>query len=356
MAVRRRLLTFRSGGWVLLLAAALSLAAAAWRVVPILTAPRSRAVGDGRNAESYGFDLSSCTVPRDRIAASGLPKDGVPALVAPRAIAALDAGSIPGRRGKYLVGSDRVVGISIGGETRAYPLRVLAWHEVVNDTLGGVPIAVTYNPLSEGVAVFDRRVAGEVREFAVSGLLYNSTLLMYDRRPRAAGESLFGQLQARAVAGPAAALGTALETLPYSLLRWADWRAEFPSTTVLAPEDATAEKYQREPYKTYFDSERLLVPVDPLPPSGGLPLKARVLAVAADGRWRIFPLEPDPPPSPPLVRVQAGDTELLLDYSTRPASFRVSRPGAAPLRMFSSFWFAWFATHADRPGTVGIGD
>ena len=103
---------------------------------------------------------------------------------------------------------------------RAYPLRVLVWHEVVNDTVSGLPILVTYNPLSEGIAVFDRRVAGRTLSFGVSGLLYQSNLLMYDRDGTRGAESLWSQLQARAVSGPAAGAGQTLELVPFALARW----------------------------------------------------------------------------------------------------------------------------------------
>jgi hypothetical protein len=359
MGGKARMLTIRSGGWVLLLAAVLTLGAAAWQVLPVLLSPRSRAIGDGKKVASYRFDLATCLVAPGRIAASGLPKDGLPALTRPRVASASEAESAPAGRGRYLVGGDRVVGVAVGGEARAYPLRVLAWHEVVNDVIGGIPVAVTYNPLSEGVAVLDRRVAGEVLDLGVSGLLYNSTLLMYDRRAGGSGESLWSQLEARAVTGPAAALRRTLAVLPCSVTRWNDWRGAFPHTTVMTPDDATAEKYQREPYGTYFNSDRFVVPVHPLPPPGGLPLKARILAVpSAAGGWQVIPLDTDRPPTPPVVMVRAGSAELRIDYTVRPASVRLVSPTTEPLPVFYAFWFAWYSTHvgSDITGVTGLRD
>ena len=108
--------------------------------------------------------------------------------------------------GRFLVPGDLVIGLSLHGEARAYPLEILALHEVCNDTLGGEPILVTYQPLCDSAVVFERRVDGHTREFGVSGLLYNSNLLMYDRHPeQPQDESLWSQLQFRALAGPAAA-------------------------------------------------------------------------------------------------------------------------------------------------------
>lgn len=345
MARGERVLTWRAGGWVLLLAAALAAFAAVWWVAPLLRARGSRAIGDGRDVASYGFDLSPCLVPRPLVAASGAPKDGIPALVHPSAITAEEASSSrPGEHGRYLVSDDRVVGVETGGEARAYPLRILNWHEVVNDELGGTPIAVTYNPLSEGVAVFDRTVGNEVLEFGVSGLLFDSNLLMYDRRRGGRGESLWSQLQARAVSGPAAADGRVLRVLPCSVARWADWRRALPGTSVLAPPDPGAEKYRRDPYGTYFSSSRMVAPVEPYPPPDRLPPKSRVLAVGGPDGIRVVSLEPEAPPSAGLEEIRLGSATVTIDYGSRPASVLVR--GSGPVRTLYAFWFAWYATHA----------
>ena len=94
----------------------------------------------------------------------------------------------------YLEDHDRVIGVRFGGEARAYPLRVLNWHEAVNDTVGAKAIAVTYCPLCDSSLVFDRDVGGEVREFGISGKLWNSNVLLYDRQKDSRQESLWSQL------------------------------------------------------------------------------------------------------------------------------------------------------------------
>src|SRR5207344_1682190 len=128
--------------------------------------------------------LTTTLVPREKIVSAGMVTDALPPLDEPNAITLPQLSGLETiGRGKYLVPTDKVIAVVLNGAARAYPLRVLVWHEVVNDTVGGIPIVVTYNPLSEGIAVFDRRVAGETLEFGVSGLLYQSNLLMYDRRP-----------------------------------------------------------------------------------------------------------------------------------------------------------------------------
>ncbi|HXV75625.1 MAG TPA: DUF3179 domain-containing (seleno)protein [Candidatus Polarisedimenticolaceae bacterium] len=340
MSGARRRLDWLSGGWVLLLAGSLVAGIVAWRVVPILLSS-SRAVGDGRNVATYGFALEPLDVPRETLAASGFAKDGIPALVDPAvmrgdAVRALN----DSRRGKYLVSDDRVIGVVLDGQTRAYPLRVLNWHEVVNDTLAGRPIAVTYHPLCDGAVVFDREVAGEVVEFGVSGLLSDSNLLMFDRRADAEEESLWSQLLARAVAGPAAAAGHRLDVLPASLARWDVWLDTHPDTTVLEPEPRLFERYERNPYGNYFLTGRLRFPADPLPPDGSHPWMQPIVVVERAGvRWqRLLGSSGGTATIEPLPGVR-----LRLDESTRPGSVLVEAPPG--VAVFYSLWFAWYATH-----------
>jgi len=340
----------RDGGWVLVAGLALATLAAGWQVVTVLRHRRSSAVGDGRTVASYRFDLSAAAIPVDRIIASGAVKDGLPALTAPASwtLADLDADAQK-RRGKLLVSGDRVVGLSLGGQHRAYPLRFLVWHEVVNDTLGGVPIAVTYSPLSDSVAVFRRTVRGEVLELGVSGLLYDSSLLMYDRRPGAAGESLWSQLLARAVSGPEAAAGAVLATVPCSVTTWSDWRALRPETTLLAPDPRMSEEYKREPYGSYFGSDLLRFPVAPLPPLGGPPLKTPVVAVRTTTGFVAvtFPGVAARTDGHGEWRADVDGARLTFVYRSRPETITVTRASGAAAADFYSFYFAWYATHRD---------
>jgi hypothetical protein len=325
----RRLLTFRSGGWVLALGVAVAIAGVLWNLAPLFSSPRQLARGDGRNPDSYGFDLSTCVVPREKIVSSGLLRDEMPALADPAVIRADEVTR------SFLVGNDKVVGLHIAGEARAYPLRMLVWHEVVNDTVGGTPVVVTYHPLSEGLAVFDRRLDGEMLTFGVSGLLYQSNLLMYapyvpagaSAPPHNLAATVVSQLQGRAIAG--AHRGEELTLMPFALCRWADWLAAHPETTVLAPIAEEADKYGRDVYATYTNSETLRFPVDPLPPPG-VPRKARVFAAPGPGGWTI-------------TRLAVAPTETRFEV--------VGPSGTKPAVGYYAYWFAWFATHPGAPGT-----
>ena len=318
-----RLFTFASGGWILAVALAVALAGTAWNLDPLWRSGRARPRGDGRDPASYAFDLARSLVPRASIVASGFSVDGLPALVDPATVTIADLTKSESRA-RYLVGDDKVVGVVLNGEARAYPLRVLAWHEVVNDTVGGVPIAVTYNPLSHGIAVFGRRAGGETLVFGVSGLLYQSGLLMYDRRSERRDESLWSQLQARAIAGPAAEGRRTLEVLPLALARWDAWSNDWPATRVLAPIPGEEEQTARDAYATYAQGETLRYPVDPMPPADGRPMKTPVFVDLSGSAPRIIALAPAP-----------GERRLEV----------VSPFGTRPVRGVYAFWFAWYATH-----------
>ena len=137
-----------------------------------------------------GFDLTGASVPIDEIHHGGPPRDGIPSIDQPRFVSAVEA--------DFLKPDDRVLGFHRPGIARAYPISILNWHEVVNDRVGGEPIAVTFCPLCGTGMVFSTRVDGRDLTLGVSGLLYNSDVLLYDRQT----ESLWSQIMSEAVSGP----------------------------------------------------------------------------------------------------------------------------------------------------------
>jgi hypothetical protein len=348
-----------------------SLLRSGWWVVPsalgaclvvVLSLPITRASldrhGSWHEVSSYGFDLSACTVPPDRLTASGMPTDGLEALVTPDVLAAdeVEHRNREGR-GKLLVPTDRVIGIALGSEARAYPLRLLRWHEVVNDVVGDRSVAVTYNPLCDAVVVFDRRVGGEVLDFGVSGLLLNSNLLLYDRSGQGSHASLWSQLLTRAISGPHA--GRRLAVLASSVTTWDQWRRRHPDTTVMAPSPDHARLYKRDPYHSYFGSDLLRFPVDPLPPAGDLALKDRVLAITVDGERAVFALPhlaaaAGRPVGSLDVTVGRTGLRIHFDLEHETADAEVLEPSAGTVDTRFACWFAWYAAHPDtelaRPG------
>jgi hypothetical protein len=277
-SARGPMLSFRSGGWLLVAMLLLCTAIIAWAFAGVLSG--SHPVGDGGDPATYGFDLERGDSDGRILVASGNPRDFLAPLDHPRIAAGRDIVEINrAERGKYLVSTDRVIGVELGGVSRAYPLRLLNAHEVCNDELAGVPIAVTYSPLCDSVLVFDRRVRlpdGVTRtlKFGVSGLLLDSNLLLYDRDEQAVGaagsslspRSLWSQLLGRAITGPdsRAAGGLPLELRPISgvqLVPWVMWLERRPETTVALRDDASARRVKRIDYGRYWASGELRYPV-----------------------------------------------------------------------------------------------
>ena len=171
--------------------------------------------GDGDGGDSPTLQ---CSVPTSKVFDGGVGRDGISALTNPR-LGGADVGVVRG--------DDRVLGLVIDGAARAYPLPVFWIHEVVNDTLGGRPVLVSYCPLTGSGLAFDPHVDGEPRTFGVSGLIYENNLMMFDRQT----ENIWNQLSLGAVCGPAR--GTALPLLPVVETTWRDWRSRYPGTTVV---------------------------------------------------------------------------------------------------------------------------
>jgi hypothetical protein len=214
----------------------------------------------------------------------GARKDGIPAITEPAFAAdwsGVDA-SLPDDRD--------VIGVVRGDRARAYPLAVLDWHEIVNDEFGG-PLLVTYCPLCGSAMTAERRVAGEVTTFGVSGLLWKSDLVMYD----AATESYWSQILATAIRGERT--GDALTLVPSTTTTWAEWRAEHPDTEVLVPPPesetitgAPPAPYGGDAYPGYDESTRIGIGFNEFDDDRLHP-KAEVLGVATDDAARAYPLE-----------------------------------------------------------------
>lgn len=320
--------------------AAFIAAAGAWSFARL---PGESETGPQRAAGST-FDLTTCLVPEAEILSGGPGKDGIPALTLPPALPANDA--------EYLRPDDRVVGVRVGGAARAYPLRILVWHENVNDRVGGRDIAVTYCPLCDSVVVFDRRVGGKVREFGVSGLLYNSNVLLYDRQPDGAGESLWSQLQMRAVTGPAAAARLTLTALPAELTTWGAWRDKHPETTVLSAATGSGRRYDRTPYVAYFANDELMFPVAPAPSEAfGLKNKDKLIVVGAGQEIRAYPVRTIARLAGPDGSLDdtLGGRRIRLTYDRAADSVIAAAMDdkPAPLSVVYSFWFAWSAMVPD---------
>lgn len=275
------------------------------------------------------FDFSNSIIPSEEIQHGGPPKDGIPALSKPEFITISDV--------KYLKPDDRVISVVTGKETRAYPLKILNYHEIVNDRIGDTPIAVTYCPLCDSSVVFDRRTTAGEREFGVSGLLFNSNVLMYDRG--APQESLWSQLMTTGVTGPGAK--QKLKTLPLEVTTWKDWASRYPEGKVLSDQTGHARDYRSSPYQSYFESPQLMFPVNPT--DERLPAKTPVLGVWSGNKAMAFPLNQFSKENP-LIRETINGMKFEVRFNPQSKGLQMVNAQDGVEWMYT-FWFAWAAFH-----------
>lgn len=239
-------------------------------------------------------------IPVERIQWGGVKKDGIPALDKPELIAAADA--------SYLTPEDRVFGVSVGGETRAYPLRILDWHEMANDVVGDTSVSLAYCTLCGAGVLYSGQAGGRTFTFGSSGLLYESNKLMYDRQTL----TLWNQLTGEPVFGPLAASGLKLERLPVVVTTWAKWKKDHPETRVLSPRTGFDRDYTPgKPYGAYFESPELMFPA--LGASPKMAGKAQVFALVLGGVAKAYPLADLPKPGAISDRVGGIPVVLAVD-------------------------------------------
>jgi hypothetical protein len=349
-------LTFRGGGWVIVLAGVLVVLLLAWSFLgPLLG---RHPIGDGRTVESYGFDLSNLRIDRADLVASGNPRGFLPSLDDPKHIRGSEMVVYNERnRPKYVVSTDRIVGVVIEGQPHAWPLSMLNVHEVVNDTVAGVPVAMTYSPLCDSAVAFDRRIGGRVRTFEVSGLLVDSNLVFYDKAPSGTlsadhSPTLFLQLARRAIAGPLATTDEPLRSFPgVTITTWSDWLTAHPDTTVTERDPQTIRRMKEISYARYFLSPGLEFP-SPRAPSDsqlskdGMRLKSPVVLCRLGDAWHALPVErlveqlASDGGSDRMLRRTVGGVELEVHLPAGPAVARVARADGEPLETVPCLWFS----------------
>lgn len=277
------------------------------------------------------FEVTNSSIPVDEIREGGPPKDGIPAIDEPQYISA--------DRVDFLKDSDLVLGIVRGNRARAYPTRILDWHEIVNDSMGDEDLLITYCPLCGSGMAFAGSWAGERRTFGVSGVLYNSDVLLYDRKT----ESLWSQIKGEAVTG--VELGTKLKPLGLQVVPWKTWKSKHPNTEVLSKETGWDRDYDSDAYDTYRKNNSIWFPISAS--SNAFPNKEWVLGIEQNGRYKAYAFSE--------LKKSASDTivDFFNGQKLRIIIDRDSETGAiyneagVLLPHTRLYWFAWYAFHED---------
>lgn len=276
-----------------------------------------------------GFDLSGASIPDQEIYQGGPPKDGIPSIDRPKFLSAGDA---------VLDAEDRVMGVFRNGVAKAYPVRILNWHEIVNDRFGDENVAVTYCPLCRSGVVFRATVRGKPTTFGVSGLLYDNNVLLYDRET----ESLWSQMKHQAVTG--SLKGETLEPLPVSNTTWEWWRTQHPNTLVLSEDTGYRRDYRRDPYGDYSTSPMLHFPISAVSQRYGL--KEVVVGVEIGGRFKAYPLiELEKGAS--RIRDTVAGHPITICFDSKSRTTAVWAANGTEIPNLVAYWFAWYAFHPD---------
>jgi hypothetical protein len=226
----------------------------------------------------FKTDFSKHTVLYNEILSGGPPKDGIPAIDNPQYVSVSEADG-------WLEPVEPVVLVRVGDQARAYPIQILIWHEIVNDTLGGKPLLVTFCPLCNTAIAFERTFNGKVLDFGTTGRLRYSNLIMYDRQT----ESWWQQATGDSIAGDYA--GEQLPYYPASIISWADFKAAYPNGTVLSREAGFSRNYGTNPYLGYDDVNQSPFLYRGKPTPGQLVPMARVLTLDLGGEAVAYPYD-----------------------------------------------------------------
>lgn len=297
----------------------------------------------------------------EEIAWGGVNKDGIPSLDNPALI--------PAARADYLKDDDLVFGVSINGDERAYPLRIMGWHEMFNEVIGGVPVALAYCTLCGSGILFETQVPGRSKPliFGSSGFLYRSNKLMFDRQTH----SLWNQYTGKPVVGALVGSGIELKQRPVVITTWQSWKTSHPKTKVLSMNTGHRRNYgSGVVYREYFASSELMFPA--LVDQSSHRQKDYVFAIRQFGAARAWPLDAfgrsrvinDAIANRPLVLIGNDEKRAVRAYERASHKFAASGselvdetgqkwtmteealvgPGGTELPRVAghiSYWFAW---------------
>jgi len=319
----------RIGVAVSILAAAIALMAGSVGAQNDEERPRNRFDHDIL-IETFGYDESTPSKVEFQHMYQGCPeRDCIPSIDDPEYVGVDEAA-------EFLHEDELVIAMNHNGDKRAWPIRILDFHEIVNDTIGGDPVAVTWCPLCGSGLAFRREVGGDVVEFGVSGLLHDSDLVMYDRKTN----SLWQQITGEAVMGPA--MGETLQEVPATITEWATWKSAHPETRVMSPPDSGRDYDQSRHYAAYEKSDRLMFPaaqrdfsIHPKTVVHGFTIDGQHLAVTEKTL-----------DDSEKIEIRFGDRAIVITRNSDGSVTAVDNSGDEHTAV-RSFWFAWFNFHPD---------
>ena len=278
-----------------------------------------------------GFDLTDTLIPRDDIYHGGPGRDDIPSIDRPRFISANEA--------EFLEPTDRVLGLVLDDVVRAYPVKILNYHEIVNDTVNKQAIVVSYCPLCGSGVAFAPELKGTDNSFGVSGLLYNSDMLLYDRTTG----SLWSQIMGQAISGRLK--GHKLVTLVLANTSWSHWLQQHPDTEGLSTRTGFYRNYKRHPYGDYDVNRAVYFPVSNT--SARYHPKARVIGLVLGEKSKAWPVSELAKQHLSVIEDEFAGQTLRVHYDADSQSAVIYDTQGQQLTTTTLFWFAWVAFHPD---------
>lgn len=265
-----------------------------------------------------------------KILSGGPPKDGIPSIDNPKFVTVEEAD-------EWIQDNELVLGLVYKGEKRVYPLQIMVWHEIVNDFVAGDPILITYCPLCGSGIAYKREINGNPVEFGTSGKLYNSNLVMYDRKT----DSYWAQIGGNAIVGELT--GTQLEPISVDTVVWRDWKKAHPESQVLSQNTGFRRSYGRDPYGNYYEDTFIMFPVEN--EDDRIHPKTVIFGIEIDGVFKAY-REDD--------LMELGVIEDVFNS----VNIKVERDEAGVIKITNietgeeivkerDFWFAWYAFHPE---------
>lgn len=268
-------------------------------------------------------------VDQSKILDGGPGKDGIPSIDHPQFTSVKEAKN-------HFKDSDLALVVNLENQVKAYPILIMNWHEIVNDRIGQTPIVVTYCPLCGSGLTYKRVLDGQEVQFGVSGKLYNSDLLMYDRKT----DSLWYQIEGQAIQGPLT--GQKLDPINTNLIDFKTLEKSYPTAQVLSVNTGFARDYSRSPYGDYDSSAQTYFPVEHQ--SDKLFAKDRVVGVEVNGQFKAYRF--DSLKQKGEIKDSLGGESLDLKMDER-GMLSVTDATGSDLHFANTFWFAWAAAHPE---------
>ena len=265
-----------------------------------------------------------------KLVGGGPPKDGIPSIDDPQFVSVEEAN-------KYIQDNEFVLAIIYQDVKRVYPLQIMVWHEIVNDTIANDPILITYCPLCGSGIAFERKINDEEVEFGVSGKVYNSNLVIYDRKTN----SYWTQVDGLAIVGELS--GTKLRQVPIDTVVWRDWKKKHPDSDVLSQKTGFLRPYGRDPYGSYYEDSFVWFTLENR--DDRVHPKTIIFGIEVGGEFKAY---------------KEKDLEELrtIEDSIKGVRIKIERDDVGAVKITKlgtgeqivpqrTFWFAWYAFHPD---------